>query len=416
MQPQMKNGAVKDRLNEEKGLSGKIALPVLIAISFSHLLNDAMQSLIPAIYPNIKGAFNLDFVHIGIITLTFQLTASIFQPVIGHFTDRKPKPYSLAGGMGFTLAGLVLLSLSHSYEMILFAVGLIGVGSSVFHPEAARVAYLVSTEKRGTAQSIFQLGGRAGASIGPLLAALIITGTNISNIIWFSFLALAAMLVLTKVGAWYKKISSNIKQWDSLRKVEVHPNISKQKIIFSIFILLVLIFSKYFYIASISSYLTFYLISKFNISIQSSQIYLFVFSLAIVIGTMIGGPLSDRFGRKYIIWISILGSAPFTLLLPHADLFWTTILLICVGVILASAFPAILVYAQELLPAKVGMISGLFYGFAFGMGGIGSAALGELADKTNIFFVYQVCAFLPLLGLLTGLLPNLKKEKQKKVQ
>lgn len=411
----MKNGMVKDRLEEVNNLSGKIALPILFAISFSHMLNDAMQSLIPAIYPNIKDSFNLDFVHIGIITLTFQLTASIFQPVIGHYTDKKPKPYSLAGGMGFTLAGLVLLSFSQSYEMILIAVGLIGVGSSVFHPEAARVAYLVSTEKRGTAQSIFQIGGRAGASIGPLLAALIITGSGISNIIWFSILALVAMLVLTKVGGWYKKVSSNIKLWNSSKKAEVHSTISKNKIIFSIFILLVLIFSKYFYIASISSYLTFYLISKFNISIQSSQLYLFVFSIAIVMGTMIGGPLSDRFGRKYVIWISILGSAPFTLLLPHANLFWTTILLICVGVILASAFPAILVYAQELLPAKVGMISGLFYGFAFGMGGIGSAALGELADKTNIFFVYQICAFLPLLGLLTGLLPNLKKEKQKKV-
>ncbi len=411
----MKNGKVKDQLHQTDNLSGKIALPILFAISFSHMLNDAMQSLIPAIYPNLKNLFNLDFVHIGLITLTFQLTASIFQPVIGYYTDKRPKPYSLAAGMAFTLAGLVLLSFSQSYGMILIAVGLIGVGSSVFHPEAARVAYLVSTEKRGTAQSIFQIGGRAGASIGPLLAALIITGSGISNIIWFSILALVAMVVLTKVGQWYKKVGSHIKHISSSRNVEVNTSIPKNKIFFSIFILLVLIFSKYFYIASISSYLTFYLISKFNISIQSSQLYLFVFSVAIVMGTLVGGPLSDRFGRKNIIWISILGSAPFTLLLPHANLFWTTILLICVGVILASAFPAILVYAQELLPGKVGMISGLFYGFAFGMGGIGSAVLGELADKTSIFFVYQVCAFLPLLGLLTGLLPNLKKEKQKNV-
>ncbi len=411
----MKNGNVKNRVDKINNLSGKIALPILFAISFSHLLNDAMQSLIPAIYPNIKTAFNLDFVHIGIITLTFQVTASIFQPVIGHYTDKKPKPYSLAGGMGFTLAGLVFLSFSQSYETILIAVGLIGIGSSVFHPEAARVAYLVSTEKRGTAQSIFQIGGRAGAAIGPLLAALIITGTNISNIIWFSILALVAMVVLMKVGQWYKTINFHIKQKNSSKNTDTHAVVSKNKILFSILILLVLIFSKYFYIASISSYLTFYMISKFNISIQSSQLYLFVFSVAIVMGTMIGGPLSDRFGRKYIIWISILGSAPFTLLLPHANLLWTTILLICIGVILASAFPAILVYAQELLPSKVGMISGLFYGFAFGMGGIGSAALGELADKTSIFFVYQVCAFLPLLGLLTGLLPNLKKKKLKKV-
>ncbi len=410
----MKNGTIKNQLNDVNSLSGKIALPILFAISFSHMLNDTMQSLIPAIYPLLKDSFNLDFVHIGFITLTFQLTASIFQPAVGHYTDKKPKPYSLAAGMGFTLAGLVLLSFSQSYGVILIAVGLIGVGSSVFHPEAARVAYLVSSEKRGTAQSIFQLGGRIGASIGPLLAAIVITGSGISNIIWFSILALLAMSVLTKVGGWYKKHASQIKQSNSLKEIEVHPTISKKKISFSIFILLVLIFSKYFYIASISSYLTFYLISKFNVSIQSSQIFLFAFSLAIVIGTVIGGPLSDRFGRKYIIWISILGSAPFTLLLPHADLFWTTILLVCVGIILASAFPAILVYAQELLPAKVGMISGLFYGFAFGMGGIGSAVLGELADKTSIFFVYQICAFLPLIGLITGFLPNLERRKHKK--
>ena len=410
----MKNGTVKNQLNEVNNLSGKIALPILFAISFSHMLNDTMQSLIPAIYPLLKDSFNLDFVDIGLITLTFQLTASIFQPAVGHYTDKKPKPYSLAAGMGFTLAGLILLSFSKSYGAVLVAVGLIGVGSSVFHPEAARVAYLVSTEKRGTAQSIFQLGGRIGASVGPLLAAIIITKTGISNIIWFSILALLAIVLLTKVGEWYKKNAANIKSNNSLKEIEFHSIISKGKISFSIFILLLLIFSKYFYIASISSYLTFYLISKFHVSVQSSQLFLFVFSLAIVIGTVIGGPLSDRFGRKYIIWISILGSAPFTLLLPHADLFWTAILLVCIGIILASAFPAILVYAQELLPAKVGMISGLFYGFAFGMGGIGSAVLGELADRTSIFFVYQICAFLPLIGLITGLLPNLKKESSKK--
>ncbi len=365
----MKNGTFNKEIDKITDLGKKAALPILFAISFSHLLNDAMQSLIPAIYPLLKDSFKLDFVHIGYITLTFQLTASIFQPVIGHYTDKKPKPYSLAAGMGFTLIGLILLSFSQSYETVLIAVGLIGVGSSVFHPEAARVAYLVSEENRGTAQSIFQIGGRAGASIGPLLAAIVITGSGISNIIWFSILALVAMVVLTKVGGWYKKTVSHIKLELPSKKTEIHTAVSRRKVFFSIFILLVLIFSKYFYIASISSYLTFYLISKFNVSVQNSQLYLFIFSVAIVIGTMIGGPLSDRFGRKYIIWFSILGSAPFTLLLPHSNLFWTTILLICIGVILASAFPAILVYAQELLPAKVGMISGLFYGFAFGMGG-----------------------------------------------
>ncbi len=411
----MKNGTFEKQVDKIADISKKTALPILFAISFSHLLNDAMQSLIPAIYPLLKDSFKLDFVHIGYITLTFQLTASIFQPVIGHYTDKKPKPYSLAGGMGFTLIGLILLSFSQSYGMVLIAVGLIGVGSSIFHPEAARVAYLVSEENRGTAQSIFQIGGRAGASIGPLLAALVITGSGISNIIWFSILALVAMVVLTKVGGWYKKIVSHIKLELPSKRTEIHTLLPRQKVFFSIFILLVLIFSKYFYIASISSYLTFYLISKFNVSVQNSQLYLFIFSVAIVVGTMIGGPLSDRFGRKYIIWFSILGSAPFTLLLPHSNLFWTTILLICIGVILASAFPAILVYAQELLPAKVGMISGLFYGFAFGMGGIGSAVLGELADQTSIFYVYQVCAFLPLLGLFTGLLPNINGRKLKKV-
>ena len=410
----MKNGATENRSYKTITSTGKTAIHILFAISFSHMLNDTMQSLIPAIYPLLKDSFNLDFVLVGLITLTFQLTASIFQPIIGHYTDKKPKPYSLAAGMGFTLSGLVLLSISQSYGMVLIAVGLIGVGSSVFHPEAARVAYLVSIENRGTAQSIFQIGGRAGASIGPLLAAIIITQSGIFNIIWFSALALIAMVVLTKVGSWYKRNAYNIKQSNSLKGIDIQTTVSKKKIFFSIFILLILIFSKYFYITSISSYVTFYLISKFNVSVQSSQIYLFVFSLAIVVGTIIGGPLSDRFGRKYVIWVSILGASPFTLLLPYVNLFWTTILLACVGVILASAFPAILVYAQELLPNKVGMISGLFYGFAFGMAGIGSAVLGELADRTSIFFVYQVCAFLPLLGLFTGLLPILTEGSKKK--
>jgi FSR family fosmidomycin resistance protein-like MFS transporter len=411
----MKNSSSEETLNSIKDLSEKTTFSVLFAISFSHLLNDTMQSLIPAIYPLLKRSFQLDFVHIGFITLTFQLSASILQPLVGLYTDKKPKPYSLAAGMSFTFGGLVLLSFSQSYEVVLFSVGLIGIGSSVFHPEASRVAYLASGGRRGTAQSIFQVGGNAGSSLGPLLAALIISQTGRSNVIWFSLLALLAMFVLTKIGGWYKRNAFQIKKKNRLKELKLRPELSRRKIFFSIFILLVLIFSKYFYLVSITSYLTFFLISKFHVAIQSSQVYLFLFLFSVAVGTMIGGPLGDRFGRKYIIWFSILGAAPFTLLLPHASLFWSAVLLICIGVILASAFPAILVYAQELLPGKIGMIAGLFFGFAFGMAGIGSAVLGELADQTSIFFVYQVCAFLPLLGLFTGFLPNIETGLSKKL-
>ncbi|MGE5846564.1 MAG: MFS transporter, partial [Ignavibacteria bacterium] len=314
--------------------------------------------------------------------------------------------------MGFTLTGLLLLSFSYNYAFVLISVGLIGVGSSIFHPEASRVAYLASGGKRGTAQSIFQVGGNAGSSLGPLLAALIIVPFGKRNVIWFSLLALIAMAILTRVGGWYKR---NLKSAapSGLSRLKEKNLISKKRIIISIIILLVLIFSKYFYMVSLTSYFTFYLMDKFHVSVQSSQVHLFIFLAAVAAGTIIGGPLGDKFGRKYIIWFSILGSAPFTLLMPHANLFWTTILTLIIGFILASAFPAILVYAQELLPGKIGMIAGLFFGFAFGMAGIGSAVLGWLADLTSINFVYKVCAFLPLIGLLTGFLPNIETKKFK---
>ncbi|HVO73545.1 MAG TPA: MFS transporter [Ignavibacteriaceae bacterium] len=403
---------MENEVREIKFTHGKTIFPVLFAISFSHLLNDTMQSLIPAIYPLIKTGLNLSFAQVGLITLTFQLSASILQPIVGFYTDKKPKPYSLAAGMGFTLSGLLLLSFSGVYAMVLASVGLVGIGSSIFHPEASRVAYLASGGKRGTAQSIFQVGGNAGSSLGPLLAAVIIVPYGKGNVRWFSMLALIAMMVLTKVGGWYKK---NLKKSESKAySYQKEENaIPRKKIIFSIIILLILIFSKYFYMVSLTSYYTFYLIDKFKITVQSSQVHLFIFLAALAAGTLIGGPLGDRFGRKYIIWFSILGSAPFTLLMPHANLVWTTILTLIIGLILASAFPAILVYAQELLPGKIGMIAGLFFGFAFGMAGIGSAFLGWLADITSINFVYQICSFLPLIGLLTGFLPNIETKKFK---
>jgi FSR family fosmidomycin resistance protein-like MFS transporter len=408
----MNNTAAENEAADVKFRPGKTVFPVLFAISFSHMLNDTMQSLIPAIYPLIKSSLNLSFAQIGLITLTFQLAASLLQPIVGYYTDKRPKPYSLAAGMGFTLFGLLLLSFSFSYALVLVSVGMIGIGSSIFHPESSRVAYLASGGKRGTAQSIFQVGGNAGSSLGPLLAAVIIVPYGKGNIRWFSLLALIAIIILSKVGSWYKKNLNRVMS-SGISLTEVENPLPRKKIITSIIILLALIFSKYFYMVSLTSYFTFYLMDKFHVSVQSSQVHLFIFLAAVAAGTVIGGPLGDKFGRKYIIWFSILGSAPFTLLMPHANLFWTTILTLIIGFILASAFPAILVYAQELLPGKIGMIAGLFFGFAFGMAGIGSAVLGWLADLTSINFVYQVCAFLPLIGLLTGFLPNIETKKFK---
>ena len=389
-------------------LARRTVYPVLLSISFSHLLNDSIQSLIPSLYPVLKTAYHLSYAQVGLITFTFQITASFFQPFIGSYTDRHPQPFSLPVGMSCTLVGLILLSFSNSFSATLLSVGCIGLGSAIFHPESSKVAYMASGGRRGLAQSIFQVGGNTGSALGPLLAALIIVPYGRMHILYFGLLALLAILVLINIGRWYKQNFKLILKKHKKIIAEESPALSKRKITITIIILLLLIFSKYFYLASMTSYFTFYLINKFHVSVQNSQIHLFIFLASVAAGTFMGGPLGDRFGRKYVIWFSILGVAPFTLLLPHANLLWTGILSIIIGFILSSAFSAILVYAQELLPGKVGMISGLFFGFAFGMGGIGSALLGVLADHTSIFFVYQICAFLPLIGLFTGFLPNIR--------
>ena len=403
--------AVKEK---PAGTTSRVAqttvFPILIALSFSHLLNDTIQSLIPSIYPLIKDSLNLSFSQIGLITFTFQLTASLLQPLVGTYTDRKPQPFSLAIGMGFTLCGLFLLSNADSFPLLLVSVGLIGVGSAVFHPEASRMARMASGGRHGMAQSLFQVGGNAGSSLGPLLAALIIVPFGQFYIIWFTLAAILAIIILSYIGNWYKQ-NLNLnkrKSGSGLNGITAAP-LPRKKVVFSLSVLLVLIFSKYFYMTSMTSYLTFYLIEKFGVSVQSSQLYLFIFMFSIAAGTFIGGPVGDKIGRKYVIWISILGVAPFTLLLPFASLFWTAVLSVFIGLILSSAFSAILVYAQELVPGKIGMVSGLFFGFAFGMAGIGSAVLGELIDQTDILFVFRLCSFLPLLGLVAGFLPNEKK-------
>ncbi len=382
--------------------------PILAAISFSHLVNDMVQSLIPAIYPLLKTSLRLDFGHIGLITLTYQLTASLLQPLIGLYTDSRPKPYSLSVGMSFTLVGLLMLSMASTFGLVLASAALVGLGSAVFHPESSRVARMASGGQHGLAQSLFQVGGNAGTALGPLLAAFIVLPRGQGSIAWFSSAAIVGILVLVRVGSWYKASSA---PRSKTRAKQHHSDavLPAGKIAFSIAILIALIFSKYFYIASISSYYTFYLISKFHVSVQSAQVHLFLFLGAAAAGTVIGGPVGDRIGRKHVIWWSIVGVLPFTLVLPYANLFWTAVLSVVIGLILSSAFSAILVYAQELVPGRVGMISGLFFGFAFGMGGIGAAVLGQLADHTTIDFVYHVCAYLPAIGLLAGLLPDLEK-------
>ncbi|MDH7461556.1 MFS transporter [Chitinophagaceae bacterium 26-R-25] len=404
----MKTTAEEPSVAVATEVAEKTIYSVLIALSVSHLLNDTLQSLIPAIYPLVKESLKLNFTQIGLITLVFQLSASLLQPLVGLYTDKKPQPFSLAIGMSFTLSGLVCLSFASTFPMVLVSVALVGVGSSIFHPEASRLAHMAAGSKHGMAQSLFQVGGNAGSSLGPLLAAAIIVPLGQRHVIWFSLAALVAIVIMINIGKWYKQNTNRIKSKKS-RTVSMDNHLPKSKIVLSVAILLVLIFSKYFYMASMTSYYTFYLIDKFHVSVQSAQIYLFVFLFSVAAGTFLGGPLGDRIGRKYVIWISILGVAPFSLLLPHVNLFWTGILSVFIGLILSSAFSAILVYAQELIPGKVGTIAGLFFGFAFGMGGIGSAILGKLADQTSIQHVYQVCAFLPLIGLLTGFLPNLKK-------
>lgn len=393
-------------------LAQKTIFSILFAISLSHFINDLLQAVIPAVYPILKDKFNLTFTEIGLITLTYQLTASILQPFIGFYTDRKPRPYSLTIAMAFTLIGLAAVSIASSFTNLLFAVSLIGIGSSIFHPEASRVAHLASGGKKGLAQSIFQLGGNAGSAVGPLLAALIVVPYGQFNIIWFCIIAVLGIVILSRIAKWYQEHLNLRALNKSAVTEEVHHAFSKQKVIISLGILLVLIFSKYFYMASMTSYYTFYLIDKFHLSVQESQVYLFAFLGAVAAGTLFGGPLGDRFGRKYIIWISILGVAPFTLLLPYANLFWTSILSVIIGLIISSAFSAILVYATELVPGKVGLIAGLFFGLAFGMGGLGSAILGKLADTTSIEYVFKICSFLPLIGVLTGFLPNIEGRKK----
>lgn len=382
-------------------------LKILGAIAFCHLLNDMMQSLLPAIYPMLKSSYRLNFAQIGLITLAYQMTASLLQPLVGLYTDRKPQPYSLVAGMGFTLIGLLLLSRAASFGGLLVAASLVGVGSSVFHPESSRVARMASGGRHGFAQSLFQVGGNAGSAIGPLLAAFIVLPFGQSSIAWFSAAALVGIFVLWNVGTWYSQ-NRSIALPARVRAAAGHVALSPGKVRFSLAILMALLFSKYFYLASLSSYYAFYLISKFHMSVQSSQIHLFIFLGAVAAGTIIGGPIGDRYGRKLVIWCSILGVLPFTLMLPYANLFWTEILSVVIGVVIASAFSAIIVFAQELVPGKVGMISGLFYGLAFGVGGIGAAFLGQLADHTSITFVYYICSFLPAVGLLTGFLPDMK--------
>jgi MFS transporter, FSR family, fosmidomycin resistance protein len=383
---------------------------ILGAISFSHLLNDMIQSLIVAIYPILKGGFNLSFGQIGLITLTYQITASLLQPLVGMVTDRKPMPYSLPVGMGFTLCGLLLLATAPNFAVLLVAAALVGTGSSVFHPESSRVARLASGGQHGLAQSLFQVGGNTGSSLGPLLAAWIIVPHGRGSVAWFSLAALLAMVVLIQVGHWYRM--HHVSRSKAARHVAGEA-LSRNKVIMCLSILGLLIFSKYFYLASISSYFTFYLIHTFNVSVQSAQVHLFVFLFAVAAGSLFGGPIGDRIGRKWVIWVSILGVAPFTLALPHANLFWTGVLTVVIGLILSSAFSAILVYAQELIPGRVGMVSGLFFGFAFGMGGIGAAVLGQVADAYGIDYVYSLCAYLPLIGVLAIFLPDLERPRRK---
>jgi len=380
------------------------AFAVLGALSFCHLLNDMMQSLLPSMYPILKDGLRLDFGQIGLITLVYQLTASMFQPLIGLYTDRRPMPYALAYGMGFTLVGLLMLSAASNFAMLLAAAATIGIGSSVFHPESSRLARLASGGRHGLAQSLFQVGGNAGSAIGPLAAAFIVLPNGQGSVAWFALLALLGIVLLSKIGAWYSRHAEH--RAKARRTTAPVEPLSRGKVIGALAILVVLIFSKYFYLASLTSYYTFYLIDRFHVSVWSSQVHLFVFLASVAVGTILGGPIGDRFGRKYVIWFSILGVLPFTLILPHANLFWTGVLSVPIGLILASAFAAILVYAQDLVPGKVGMISGLFFGFAFGMGGLGAAVLGHLADVTSVEYVYSVCAYLPAIGVLAAFLPD----------
>ncbi len=381
---------------------------VILAISFCHMLNDMMQSLLPAIYPELKTRFGLSFAQIGLVTFAYQITASLLQPVVGLYADKRPTPLALPGGTLFTLAGLSVLSIAHNFGVVLAGACLLGVGSSVFHPESSRVARMAAGGRYGLAQSLFQVGGNAGSALGPLAAALVVVRWGQSSLALFALLALLSCAVLWNVSVWYRNHGlARLKS--AAAKAKDVVAIPRKEAIGGITVLLALIFSKYVYLASLTSYYTFYLIHRFHTSVEQAQMHLFAFLAAVAVGTIVGGPLGDRFGRKYVIWFSILGTLPFTLLLPHVDLFWTLPITVVIGLILASAFPAIVVFAQELVPGKVGMISGLFFGFSFGMGGLGAALLGWFADKVGIEAVYNICAYLPAIGLLAAFLPRLKK-------
>ncbi|MDH6232385.1 FSR family fosmidomycin resistance protein-like MFS transporter [Mesorhizobium soli] len=382
---------------------------IILAVSFCHLLNDMMQSLLAAIYPMLKTGYGLDFWQIGLLTMAFQVTASLFQPLIGMYTDKRPMPYSLPLGMGSTMCGLLILSHAGNYPMLLLGASMIGIGSAVFHPESSRVARLASGGRFGLAQSLFQVGGNFGSALGPLLAAFIVVPKGQTSVAWFSVAALVGMIVLSQVSGWYKRHGAN-----SAKRLAKSGTIAlpRRKVAVALVVLATLVFTKNIYMASLSSYYTFYVIHKFGVSVQEAQVLLFIFLGAVAVGTVAGGPIGDRFGRKFVIWFSILGVLPFTLALPYADLFWTRILTVLIGLILASAFSAIVVFAQELVPGRVGMIAGIFFGFAFGMGGIAAAVLGIVADAKGIDFVYQICSYLPLLGLLTVFLPSSREMRQ----
>ncbi len=393
---------------KDKDLAQKTVYSILFSISFAHLLNDLIQAIIPSIYPLLKESYNLSFSQIGLITFAFQFSASIFQPLVGYYTDKNPKPFSQIYGMFFSMAGIISISYADNFYWILLSVVLIGTGSSIFHPESARISNLASGGKRGLAQSIFQVGGNFGTALGPLLVALIVIPNSQQYILWFIIVAAIGLAILSKIAYWYR--DHLVLRNNKVQSFINYHNLPSRKVQISIAILLIVIFSKFFYTASLSSYYQFYIIDKFGLTIKQAQFHMFIYLIAYAVGTILGGPLGDKIGRKYVIWLSVFGAFPFALMLPYVNLFWTDVLMVIIGIIISSAFPAILVYAQELLPKKIGMISGLFYGFAFGMGALGSALLGKLADYTSINYVYHVCSYLPLIGIICYFLPNLKKK------
>jgi FSR family fosmidomycin resistance protein-like MFS transporter len=400
--------AIESPVPASASAAARATVSILAAVSACHLVNDMIQSLLPSIYPILKVSFHLDFGQIGMITLVYQIVASLLQPFIGLYTDRRPMPYALAVGMCFTLVGILLLAEASSFPLLLMAAAVVGTGSAIFHPESSRIARLASGGQHGFAQSFFQVGGNTGSAIGPLLAALIVLPLGQRGVAWFAFAALAGILVLFGVGRWRARHLARATA-SRAAHVDRRPDLPRSSVARAIAILAALVFSKYFYLASMTGYFTFYLISRFHVSVRTSQLHLFIFLGAAAAGTFLGGPIGDRIGPRYVIWVSILGVLPFTLALPYANLFWTGILSAIIGFVLASAFSAILVYAQELMPGRVGLVSGIFFGLAFGMGGIGAAVLGHVADLTSIVFVYRLCAWLPAIGLLTGFLPKLEK-------